>query len=96
MIAPGIHDTPEAGKAIGQNGRACRDDALGQRLHTLTLEPGDAPDLEPLGSTVVRGLNGGNDGRLAGAATSGLSAGPLATQIGIVQLDTPVQPILVA
>jgi len=92
----GIGDASEAGQAVGEDSRADSDHPLSQGLYTLALEARDASDLDPFGLAVVRSLDGRDNRRLAGAATPGLSAGPLAAQIRIIHLDTPSEVILVA
>ena len=93
MLAAGVGHATEAREPIGDDGRARRDDALGEALHAPALEAGDAAELEARGP-LLSGLNRHDDRLFAGTAAARLAAGALATEIGIVHLDTAIEGLL--
>ena len=46
ILTASVGHTPETRKPVGDDERAWRNDALGQRLDALSLEAGDAANLE--------------------------------------------------
>src|SRR3954454_18455116 len=75
--AAGLLDRRPAGQAVADHVGAGREVALGELLDLLLAETLDHAELEPPGPPVGRGLDRGDEGRLARRAAAALAARPL-------------------
>ena len=90
--AAGVGNAAKAFEPVGEDGGAFGDDFLGHALHPLSLEAGDAAQLDPPGAAILRGLNRHDNRLLARAAAPRLAARVLTTEIGIIHLDPAIEP----
>src|SRR3954471_23236006 len=87
VLAPGLLDRRPAGQPVADHGGAGLDRGLGQLLDLPLAEALDHREPQPLGPPLGRGLDRGDDGRLAGRAPAPLAARALAAEVGVVHLD---------
>src|ERR1700741_4070034 len=59
----------------------------------MAAEAGDPTELQAHRLALWRGLDGGDERRLAKGSASSLAAGAFATEVGIVQFDTSSQTL---
>src|SRR5665647_2071450 len=59
----------------------------------MGAEAGDPTQLQAHRLALGRGLDGGDEWRLAGGSAAPLAAGAFAAEVGIVQFDAPAQPL---
>src|SRR5512134_547110 len=86
MRASGIHDTAEAAEAVADDGAGGIEAASGQLFDLLAPEAVDPAQLQAHRLALGRGLDGGDDRRLAGRAAAALATGAFATEMGVIHL----------
>ena len=92
VAASGARDGGEAGEAVANDGAGGIEALLGEARNRGAAKARDAPQLQANGLAFRRGLDGGDERRLAGGTASALAARARAADVGIVDLDAPAQP----
>ena len=70
MRAARVRQSTKAAKAVSDDGRATRDDPLGEAFDAGAFETGNAADLDPLRPPIATRLNGHDNRLLAGATAA--------------------------
>src|SRR5687767_765683 len=86
MRAAGPLDRRPAGEPVADHVAAWGEVALGELLDLLLAEALDQRELEPARLAFGRGLDRGDDGRLARRAPAALAARALAAEVSVVDL----------
>ena len=95
MSAACIGNGAEAGESIGEHRASGGEVVLGPLSDRFEGEPGDQRQLGARGMPVVGQRDGDHEGHFVLGATSGLAAAALAAQVGIIDLDRPLQHMAV-
>src|SRR5688572_17067001 len=86
VTAAGLRDRRPAGEPVADHVAAGREVALSELLDLLLAEALDHRELEPARLAFGRGLDRGDDGRLARRAPAALAARALAAEVSVVDL----------
>src|SRR5688500_3534121 len=91
VAAAGLRHRRPAGEPVADDVAASGEVTLGELLDLLLAEALDHGELEPARLALRRGLDRGNDRRLAGGATPALAARALPAEVGVVDLDPALE-----
>src|SRR3954454_7315858 len=91
VAAAGLGDGPEAGEAVADHLAARAEAALGEARDGAAAETAHPPQLQADRLALRRGLDRGDEGRLARRAAAALAARAPAAEVGVVQLDATDQ-----
>ena len=86
-MQPALATPRKQGEAVADDGAAGIEAAPGQLFHLLAAEALDPAQLQAHRLALGRGLDRGDDRRLAGRTAAALATGAFATEIGVVHLD---------
>src|SRR4029453_5480812 len=85
VLAPGLGDSSEAAEAVADHLAGPIQAALGKAVNSTAAEARHPAQLPPHRLALRRGLDRGQEGRLAGRAAATLAARALAAEIGVIK-----------